>query len=140
MSMSKKIFGVVILLVVVAIIITVVSVLGIGWINQSTEQLGRLAARSVNLTVMDRILQQRAEATLRIIINTDPALIQRNIEERFIPSERAMDAELASYAGNFPVDATEEMRQRPGEIKKRWDAYVAATAKVAELAHVVTKT
>jgi hypothetical protein len=127
--MSRKIFGVIVLLVVIAIAITAVGIVGIGRINSSAEQLGRLAARSVNLTVMDRIVQQRAAATLRIIINSNPALIERQINEAFLPAEKAMEVELASYITNFPENPTPEMKQRPVEAKKRWDAYVAATAR-----------
>ncbi len=136
MSMSKKIFGVILLLVAVSVVITAVSVAGMRRINASTEQLGRLAARAVNLTVMDRILQQRGEAVLRIILNTDAAAIRKITDERFRPTEKAMEAEIADFTNHLPANPTEEMRQQPEEIKKRWTVFVKATEQVAETAKI----
>ncbi len=134
MSMSGKIYSIIISLLVIAAIITGVSIYGITRINEETDRLGRLANRSLNLSKVNEISQGRSIATLRIINATDPGRIRQLTDQFFAPLEQAMTDELADYQTNFPDNPTEDMRQRPGRIRDLWNEVVRTTAEVAALA------
>ncbi len=134
MSMSRKIYSIIGLLVLVAVLITAVSVYGISRINESTEQLGRLANRSVNLNRIDRIALSRSLAAVRIIVASSPTRIKEIVDTMFLPTEREMEEELADYVSNFPENPTDEMRSHPVTIKSFWDEYVKITKDLADMA------
>ncbi len=134
MSMAGKIYSIVGLLIIIAALITGVSIYGIGQINSSTEQLGRLSNRTVNLSAIDKITLSRVAASLRIIVATSPERIKEIQDTMFAPTEREMEAELADYVANFPDNPSEELKSYPIRIKALWDEYVKATASLAEMA------
>jgi CHASE3 domain sensor protein len=134
MSIGKKIFGVVFLLVAVALVISVVSIIGLRRLDDSTTQMEHTANRSESLVQMERIAQERVTATLRILVNTDPAEIKRVKREDFGPTEEAMVAALETYARNLPSDADAEVKRRPAKIRELWDAYVDASREVVTAA------
>lgn len=136
MSMSKKIYCIIALLVLVSVIITGVSVYGIGQINESTKELAGVSNRSINLNRVDRIALQRALAAIRVIVATSPERIKQIQDTMFAPTERDMEAELADYVANFPDNPSDELKSRPVRIKAFWDEYVKATTRVAEMASI----
>ena len=134
MSMSGRIYSIIISLLAISVIIAGISIYGISKINEDTDRLGRLANRSLNLSRMSEISQGRSIGTLRIMIATSPERIKQLTEQYFAPAEQAMVDELADYQTNFPANPTEEMKQRPQRIQELWGAVVRTTAEVAVLA------
>ncbi len=112
MSMAGKIYSIVALLILVAAIIAGVGIYGLREINTSTEQLGRLANRSVNLSVFENQALLREVGTLRMIINTDPAILAGLREKYLVASDRDMRAEIEDYQHNFPENPPPEMVER----------------------------
>ena len=134
MSMAGKIYSIVGLLVLIAVIITGVSIYGIGRINDSAEQLGRMGNRAVALNRVDRVSLARAEGVARTIVATTPEEIKEVIDTMFLPSERDMETELKNYTDNLPANANEEQKAVTGRVRALWGDYVKATADVAAMA------
>ncbi|MDR2945341.1 MAG: MCP four helix bundle domain-containing protein, partial [Candidatus Adiutrix sp.] len=132
--MKSKIYGTILLLVIVAIGIMGVFIFGITGINTSTLALGSQAKRAVNLTAIDAIALTRSVGMVRLILAATPERRQEIFEDYVQASETRMAAELEDYRKNIPTDADEEMRNRPVRVKTAWDAYVKSTAAVADLA------
>ena len=88
MSLAGKIYGIVVLLVIIALAIAGVGVYGISSINERTDQLGRIANRAVALNRMDRTSLARSEGAARIIIASSPEDIKGVVETMFLPSEK----------------------------------------------------
>ncbi len=133
MSMSGRIYSIIISLLLISVLITGVSIYGISRINEETDRLGRLANRSLNLSKVNEISQGRSIGTLRIMIATSPERIKQLTDQYFAPLEKAMTDELADYQTNFPDNPTEDMKQRPGRIRDLWNEVVRTTAEVAAL-------
>ena len=134
MSMSKKIFAVVALLVAVAVIISAVSIVSIGSLNENTIALAEQAERGVQMIIIDRATQKRQAATLRTIINTDPARLAAVIKDMYEPTSAEFAEAVAAYKANVPGDADEEMKSRTGILQGLWDAFVKETDATVELA------
>ena len=133
MSMSKKIFGVVALLVAVAVIISAVSITSIGNLNGSTEALAQQAERNIQLVIIDRATRKRQAATLRLIINTDPARLESIVKEQYEPTSAEYAGAVAAYKENIPENAPDEMKSRMGVIQGLWDPFTTLTDKVVKL-------
>ncbi len=134
MSMSGKIYTIIIMLLCVAILITGVSIYGINRLNDNSETLGRLANRSVTLNQMDKVAQTRALAAVRIMVAATPERIADIRKNMFVPTEKEMEDKLREYVDNFPPNPSEEQKSYPTRIKALWDEYVRATEEVAEMA------
>jgi methyl-accepting chemotaxis protein len=130
MSMKGKIYGVIALLVVVALIIIGNAINGIMDINASAQQLGRFAKRAGNLLVMETALRDRLTGSLRTILADNPERIKEINDTILQPSEKAMDAEIEGYRTNLPVDAPPDMLARPEKMREMWGEYLKITAEV----------
>ena len=134
MSMKGKVFSVIGILILAATVITVVAVVGIGWINDSTEALGDNAERSVQLVDIDRITQERSAAILRVIIATSPARIAVLEKDYLDPTEKYFEDAITAYTDNLPPDAPSEMTQSVAKVKALWADFVKASHEVVEMA------
>ncbi|MCD8352255.1 MAG: methyl-accepting chemotaxis protein [Planctomycetaceae bacterium] len=134
MSMSKKIYTIVIMLLFVALLITGVSIYGINRLNANSDELGLLANRSVSLNQMDKIAQTRALAAVRIMVASTPERIAEIRKSMFLPTERDMEDRLREYVANFSANPTEEQKLHPVRIKALWDEFVKTTEDVADMA------
>ncbi len=133
MSMKGKIYSAVAVLAFVALVIVVVSIMGIREINDTVHHLGLQAKRAVNISTIDSITLNRENNILRAIIAVTPQR-QKEVLQAAADTEKRMTDELDDYHRNFAADATPEMLARPDAVKKLWDEYVKSTAKVADLA------
>ncbi len=132
--MSKKIFSVIILLSAVTVIITAVAVLGLRQIGEGTRLLILAANRTNSLGHFNQLNWERAAATLRLIITTNPAAMDNIRTNSYAMTETAMANELETYKANIPEDSDDLQKSRPGEIQKRWNALVASSNEVADVA------
>ena len=139
MSMSKKIFGVVALLMAVSVIIAAISIFSIETINDNTIALAEQAERGVQMVVMDRTVQKRQGAMLRAVVNTDAAQIAAIINDYYEPTSKAFADAVATYKANIPAGADSETQGRPAALQGLWDAYAKETDVVIELAKLNTR-
>ncbi len=134
MSMAGKIYSIVGLLVLIAILITGVSIWGITSISESTEQLGQISNRSIALNRVNGVSLARAEGVARIIVASTPEHVKEVVDTMFRPSEQDMEIELKNYADNLPDTPDETQRTAVGRIRALWNEYVKTTNDVAEMA------
>ncbi len=132
--MSKKIFSVILLLSAVTVIITVVAVFGLRQIGENTRLLILAANRTNSLGHFNQLNWERAAATLRLIITTNPAAMNDIRTKTYALTETEMANELEVYKTNIPEDSDDLQKSRPGEIQKRWNALVASSNEVADVA------
>ncbi len=132
--MSKKIFSVILLLSAVTVIIAGVAIFGIREISDSSRTLMLTANRTANLNRINRINWERCALTLRIITNTDIAIINSIRNGAYKNTEETMANEIGLYQANIPADADALLKGRPAEIRKRWDALIATSDEVANVA------
>ena len=136
LSMSKKIFGVVGLLVLVAAIIALVGVASIGRMNDDIYALGTQAERSVQLYAMNLATQKRSAAMFRAIINTDDARIEKILKADYEPTMGEFAEALETYTRNIPANADSEAKGRPAQLKAAWEAYAKDTEEIVSLAKI----
>ena len=132
--MSKKIYLMIALLALVAIVITLVSVNAIRTLNNDAELLGFRTNRLVALLQMDTIIKNRTIGLLRIMVQEDPRRIAEIESSVFNPTLELMNTELQNYTSNTPAGAGREMQEYPVNIKKHWDLFVEETRKAVEMA------
>ncbi len=136
MSMSKKIFSVIILLSAVTIIIAGVALYGLKQIGDSSRLLLLTANRTNSLNRINQINWERCADTLRIITTTDSSVITEIVNGGYENTEVDMAAEIKTYESNIPPDADTLLKSRPAEIAKLWDALVSTSDEVASIASI----
>ncbi|MCD8138604.1 MAG: MCP four helix bundle domain-containing protein, partial [Planctomycetaceae bacterium] len=135
MSLSKRIYLVVGLLIVVAIVIMGVGLYSILEISSEAMALGRQGKRAVNIASVDHYLMLRRYNTLRIIQSTDPAEMRSIINGDFKGAEEGMLREAEDYQKNWPSDPAmvQSLRADLDKLFQLWNEYVKATQQVADL-------
>ncbi|MCC8179756.1 MAG: methyl-accepting chemotaxis protein [Planctomycetes bacterium] len=131
MSMSKKIYAIVVLLVVVTLVIVGIAFYSIDQLGDTTDSLGRLARRSTAASMMDRILLERQIAMQQVVDSTDEAEMQRIIDTEGARTDRDMATQIQNFIDALPPNATQEMRVIPENVRKLWADYSKATLDVA---------
>ncbi len=120
MTLSRKIYLIISLLIVIAAGITVVAVLGITRLNTATSTLGIIGNINTNLANIDSYVVRRPEATLRIMTVSDPNKRASVEKEIFRPLEAKMAEELLSYERNSRMTGSAELQRRPALVKNLW--------------------
>ncbi len=135
MSLSKRIYLVVGLLIVVAIVIMGVGLYSILEISNEAMALGRQGKRAVNISAVDRYLMLRRYNTLRIIQSTDPAEMRSIINGDFKGAEDGMLREAEDYQKNWPSDPAmvQSLRADLDKLFQLWGDYVKSTQQIADL-------
>ncbi|MDR0362479.1 MAG: methyl-accepting chemotaxis protein [Planctomycetota bacterium] len=134
--MSRKIFGVVALLAGVAVVITGVTIYGLGRLDSTRQRLTMAGNRTASLIRINRFNWERNAATLRIITNTDKAVIDRIMTDTFASIEKGMVDEIDAYEKNIPDDAGDDLKRRPEELRKLWAALDATSKETASVASI----
>ena len=134
MSMKGKIYSIIGLLVLVAVVIMGVSIYGIMQINESVTVLNLASKRAIDLNEINTLAMTRSAGTLRIILAATPERRREITEEYLTASETRMNTVVVDYQNNMPADAPEEMQSRPRRIREFWGEYVKNTSEVVELA------
>ena len=133
LSMSKKIYGIVALLVFVGLLITGI---GLYSINRLTNAIGSISLqsnRALALNNVDKVILNRRIAAVAIIQSTDENEMKKMIDEDLRRTEDAMNGELTFFEKNFNSPPSEAQRDALATIKKYWSEYVAVTTQVANL-------
>lgn len=133
MSLSKKIFGIVVMLLAIAVVILFLGAYGIVRLNAEIASLTRDASRAINLTMMDKQMVGREVAIFKLLSTTDEKLMETIISGEMAAQDSAMEDELKRYAGNFPENATREQLERPRKIREMWRSLDNISTEAAEL-------
>ncbi|MDR3211244.1 MAG: methyl-accepting chemotaxis protein, partial [Planctomycetota bacterium] len=132
MSMSKKIFTIIFILLLVAVVILGVGLYSITRLNSVLELTELRSGQSNALHTIDRTFLSRRIAIDSMLLTNNNDEIKRIFDGEFKDTEIVMASEIADYASNLPPGSTQEVMARPGRIKVLWDEYVNVTAQVAD--------
>ena len=99
--MAKKIYSIVVLLLVVALIILGIGVYSISEITTNMAALIRQSRRVNFIDEVDKLVLERRIATDAVITSVDEDEMQRMIDGAMTQIEDRMDEALAQYAANF---------------------------------------
>ncbi|MCD8350799.1 MAG: methyl-accepting chemotaxis protein, partial [Planctomycetaceae bacterium] len=135
MSMSRKIFTIIFLLLIVALIILGIGIYSIRRLSSDMADIGMTARRNGNLNVMDKVVLGRRIAASSIIQSVDEAEMRRMIDTDLRALEKEMDDLLVAFQGNMSVPPTARQTEILNTVRKDWDAYVAVTNDIANLSY-----
>ncbi len=133
MSMSRKIFCIVGLLVILAAGIMAMGIFSINSLMEDAGNLGLIARRANALNAMDKVVLQRLIAMGDVIDSTDEEEMTRLVDGPLKQTETDLERELAEYETNFPAHVTPELRSYPPKIRSLWVDYVTVTNRVCQL-------
>ncbi len=134
MSMSKKIYAVMALLVIVAIGITGLATYSLYSIANVTEEVAALANRGTALNNMDKLILDRTIITREINLSTSEEEIAGLIAGRLLENEQAMQAYMKLYEDNLTDNSSDEAKALPRQIGDLWALFVSESKVVGELA------
>ena len=133
MSMSKKIFSVILLLIVIAMAITGIAIYSIDRLGDSLQTMSGLANRSINYNVLSS-LQLRRRINLQILLAESDAEAMKGPAKRLEEIGQQFQEELVSLQGNMPAVMSQAQSEAVPGIQQRWAKYVEATDEIARLA------
>ena len=132
--MSKKVYGVMALLVVLALAIMAFAIYSINTISEVAGNLVALGNRSAALNSIDKAVLERTIITREINSATDEAVIADLIKGRLADTAARVGESLALYEANIPVGADPEMRGTAGQLETLWEDFVRESIKVGDFA------
>ncbi len=134
MSMSKKIYAVMALLVIVAIGITGLATYSLYSIANVTDEVAALANRGTALNNMDKLILDRTIITREINLSTSEEDIAGLIAGRLLENEQAMQQYMKLYEDNLSENSSDEAKALPRQIGDLWALFVSESKVVGELA------
>ncbi len=134
MSISKKIYGVVGLLILLAVLIMGLALSSIRTLSGLVEEMVALGNRSAALNNIDKAILDRTIITREINSATDEEAIAALIRDRFGETEENVTRYLEVYKENIPENADMAMRQTAGQLGDLWEKFVVESRRVGELA------
>ncbi len=134
MSMSKKIYSIVVLLIVIAIIITGVGIYSINRLSSSMDVMTRLASRAINYNGLSS-LQLRRRINLMQILAEPTAEGKQEPAKRLEELNARFEEEAVSLQNNMPPAAimTQQQRDAVPALRRLWAKYVEVTDEITRL-------
>ena len=133
--MAKKIYTIIALLIVVALVIAGVGFYSVRSLNNAMEGMLRQAGRLDSMNNVDKTALLRRVATTTIIESTDENEMRKMIDGDFRDLETAMEKQLERYRGYFDNPPSPAQVDGEKNVRRLWDDYVARTKEVAELSY-----
>ena len=135
MSMSAKIFSIIIMLLFLALILGGLGIYSIRSLTEDTVRLGLSANRVAALNTMDRLTLERELAIDVLILSSDENEMKAVIEGEMVQIREQMEKVLQEYATYFEDSAQgrQNRDERVGRIRSLWNAFIEATDQVSEL-------
>ncbi len=132
MSMSKKIYGIVALLICICFAIMLIGIYGVRALGNSLTMLSTLANRNSNYTTISA-LQLRRRINLQLVLSgtTDEEI--RAPANRLDEINDLFMKELASLRGHLPENPTPAQLNGLADLEKYWKKYVEITIEVRRL-------
>ncbi|MCC8164831.1 MAG: MCP four helix bundle domain-containing protein, partial [Planctomycetes bacterium] len=131
MSMSGKIYSIIAILFVVALVILGVGIYAMRNLSGSIDFLGRTAYRNGNLNIIESVALRRRIATVSIIDSLDEAEMQRVVDNDFKQLEREFADQIAAYQEQCDTPPTTRQAEIITTLQKIWGEYVAVTNQIA---------
>ena len=135
MSMAKKQYFIIAILVMVAATIAALSLVSITRVSNTLGAMTRQAKRTVNVQNMARYALERRIGTIAIIVSDDEAAIQTIIDGEMARVATQMEKELLDYLANAEQPITPTQRESEQNIRKHWNDYLRVTDEVAAISH-----
>ena len=133
LSMRGKIFAIMVLLLLVAVIILAIGIFSIRSLNRDLAAVGEVTRRNIDLNMMDKLILQRRIATDAIIVSLDESAMSAMINENMKGIADGMDAMLADFQANMSVPPTDRQNEIYATVRKGWDDYARITLEAANL-------
>lgn len=121
LSMSGKIYAVVAMILLVAVIILAISLYSIGRLTYAMNDTARQSWRTLSMYAVQLVALERGLEVERIVKSTDKSEMQELISKGLRASEASMENDLAEYAMNFDVLATQGQLENAAEIRRLWE-------------------
>ena len=132
-SISKKIYVIVGMLLIIAMIILSVGVYGTNNLSSTMQDLVRQARRVIIVGDAESIALQRRITTESAIKTVEEDEIKKLIDNDMLALEVQMEAVLKTYVENFDSPPTAVQLENEQNTRKLWNDYVAITNQVAAL-------
>lgn len=133
MSLSKKIYSIFALLILVALSITCIALYSIGQLNDMLSLMSGSANRAINYNNLEA-LQLRRHITLQTLLaetssegKEEPARVIDTINQE-------AESEILKLQANMPDVMTPAQREIIPRIRNLWENYVVITDEIADLA------
>ncbi|MCC8107551.1 MAG: methyl-accepting chemotaxis protein [Planctomycetes bacterium] len=133
MSMSGKIYSIIILLFIVALVILGVGVYAMRNLSTSIGFLGRTANRNASLNSIETITLQRRIATVSIIDTLDESAMRSIMDKDFKQLEQDFTAQMADFEAQCDTPPTPRQTEIATTLRKIWNEYVEVTNQIATL-------
>ncbi len=134
MSLSKKIYCVLGLLILLALGIVGLGLYNIVNLSGVAENLVALGNRSTALNNIDKAILDRTIITREIGAEKDEKKIADIISGRMVENEKLVGDQLLDYNQNIPADAGPEMHQTTARLGNLWADFVRESNAVGDLA------
>jgi len=133
MSMSKKIFLIVVLMTVLSVAIMVLGLYSINALTKENESMARRSSRAMAMAQIGRITVERRAGMLDLISASNDEEIKEPLE-RLKNNEKAMDAAIQSYVDNLSAISSPQLIAHPGNVRTLWADYIKITNEVIAIA------
>ncbi len=131
MSMSGKIYSIVIFLFIVALVILGVGVYAMQNLSASIDFLGRTAYRNTSLNSIESVALRRRIATVTIIDSLDENEMRKVVDNDFKQLEQEFAGRIADYERESDKPPTPRQAEIINDLQKIWSEYVAVTNQIA---------
>ncbi len=135
LSMAKKIYAIVVLLLVVAFVILGLGVYGMLNMSGVMSAVIRQANRLTNVSTVERIALQRRIAVVAVMNSAHEDAMRALIDNDVKKTEDDMEAELKAYVSNFDSPPTPGQIEFESSLRKFWNDYVSVTNSVTALSY-----
>ncbi len=133
LSMSAKIFSVVILLILLAVFITCLGVYSLSSMSTASGRMARLSRRADLLNNMDKIIMMRQSAVDNIINTTNDEKKQNIINGHLRQTAEDMEKDMQAYFAAFPPNAASGLQTYNQQFKDMWNTYVRVTTEICTI-------
>lgn len=134
MSMSRKIFAVIGMLIAISILLVLLALWGLKTVSGASEDLALRANRVLGMTMMDAGLIERRAAVHRIFGSTNESDMQKIFTDELPLIEEKMKNAINLYTDNIPAVRMTEMLPRAQQFANLWEQYATVSKEVADIA------
>ncbi|MCD8350284.1 MAG: methyl-accepting chemotaxis protein [Planctomycetaceae bacterium] len=133
MSLGRKIFSIVVVLLLVAVAIMAAAIYSVTTLGSSLAELSGLANRSVNYNAIGNLqLRRRINLLLLLAENSDEGM--QDYVVRLDQISKEVEQQIQLLRDHIPPNATKTQIDAPINIQKYWANYLAVTEETKELA------
>ena len=133
-SMSKKIYAIVVLLLFLALAIFGIGSYSIYRLNGEVMALSRRAKRANSLNMMDKQILERQIAIISIINSRSEAQMEQVMKERVAHQNEVMQEQMEIFTSNFTSPPTQLQTESAAKITELWKQLGAVAEETAALA------